>query len=220
MDSRTITLIASIAVIGLVAIGAGYAYTALSINDGNNAAAQYVTLTQDSYTFTTNPNSYFDSCTDSTNTGYKVTTDAGVTGYKLATLGTVTLTATTTGFSPEPSLVLSIDDAKSSGFTPGTKYTYYLLDENDDIVGKLMPVAQSTPVWKNAAGNAAFTVDFPAVSQHTSEVTLKLCYGYADTAATWDPFNEDDQGDKVYVVGETPANLTNGKIVFAANPAV
>ena len=56
MDTRKVTFIATIAAIVLVAVGIGYAYTAMTTNQGNQAAPEYITLTQSgdgAYTFTT-----------------------------------------------------------------------------------------------------------------------------------------------------------------------
>jgi len=47
MDTRKVTLVATIAVIALVAVGIGYAYTAATSNSGNNVGAEYITITQE-----------------------------------------------------------------------------------------------------------------------------------------------------------------------------
>ena len=55
MDTRKVTLIATIAAIALLAVGIGYAYTASTINSQNTANNEYITLTQGdtgAYTFT------------------------------------------------------------------------------------------------------------------------------------------------------------------------
>ena len=46
MDTRKVTLFATIAVIALVAVGIGYAYTATTVNSGNNVSTEYITLVQ------------------------------------------------------------------------------------------------------------------------------------------------------------------------------
>ena len=46
MDTRKVTLIATIAAILLLAVGIGYAYTASTLNSGNEANSEYVTLVQ------------------------------------------------------------------------------------------------------------------------------------------------------------------------------
>jgi type II secretory pathway pseudopilin PulG len=78
MDTRKITLIATIAVIALVAVGVGYAYTASTQNSTNSASGEYVTLTQaqttgaadGSYKFANGAKVYF----DTTNTALDTTT--------------------------------------------------------------------------------------------------------------------------------------------------
>ena len=82
MDTRKITLIATIAVIALIAVGVGYAYTATTQNSGNNAQGEYVTLTQTgdgAYKFTKDAeDSIANIKYDTINTG------PGQTSYRLA----------------------------------------------------------------------------------------------------------------------------------------
>ena len=52
MDTRKVTLIATIAAIVLVAVGIGYAYTASTLNSSNVANSEYVTLVQGDATAT------------------------------------------------------------------------------------------------------------------------------------------------------------------------
>ncbi len=47
MDTRKVTLIATIAAILLLAVGIGYAYTAATMNTQNTVTAEYITLVQD-----------------------------------------------------------------------------------------------------------------------------------------------------------------------------
>lgn len=66
MDTRKVTFIATIAAIILVAVGIGYAYTASTVNSGNNASSEYITLVQGdetpgAYQFANNEKIYWDS---------------------------------------------------------------------------------------------------------------------------------------------------------------
>lgn len=93
MDTRKITLIATIAVIALIAVGVGYAYTASTQNSTNSASGEYVTLTQaqtagaadGSYKFANGAKVYFDTVNTATETTYSLsgikdtTTFAGYT---------------------------------------------------------------------------------------------------------------------------------------------
>ena len=232
MDSRTITLIASIAVIGLVAVGVGYAYTAMTVNDGNNAQAKYVTLTQDSYTFSSSNSEYFDSIsayygeTPAQHIGYKISTANGSynasvvtdatsgTGasakhYTFILLGTVTISASSNGYAANalPTLNLGVDD--SSTFTGGTKLTYFLVN-GTTVVGKLVN-DNNTWTWKDPAGSAAMSISVSATQNATTyaDTTLKLCYGYC---------NDDlETGNTIAgYVEEAPQNLADKKIVFKA----
>ena len=60
MDTRKVTLLATITAIALVAIGIGYAYTATTENSSNNATDEFVVLSQTNYTYSTSTNLYFD----------------------------------------------------------------------------------------------------------------------------------------------------------------
>ena len=55
MDTRKVTLIATIAAILLLAVGIGYAYTAVTTNENNSASQEFIKLSQSgagAYTFT------------------------------------------------------------------------------------------------------------------------------------------------------------------------
>lgn len=221
MNTRLATLIATIAVIGIVAVGAGYAYTALSINEGNNASAQYATLTQTAYTFTNVAVvDEFDSLTDSThgpgktnNAGYKLTSpdDLGVSGYTLKQVGTVDLHANVQGYTLQtaPTLKLGIDNTNVSGFTAGTSITYWLVS-GTSVVGKL----SSNNTW-TAADGTTFGINFTKDNNGTAgnfynDITLKLCVGYDSDDATWAKLNSN------YVLETPTGNITSGQIVFSA----
>ena len=77
MDTRKVTLVATIVVLALLAVGVGYAYTAWTSNSGNTATTEYVELTQSGigqYTFADGYEVYY----DSVNTG---TRENGSTGF-------------------------------------------------------------------------------------------------------------------------------------------
>jgi predicted lipoprotein with Yx(FWY)xxD motif len=65
MEART-KIIAAVAVIMMCAaglVGAGYAYTASTVNEGNNASSEYLVLSQDgagAYTFVNEQAVYYD----------------------------------------------------------------------------------------------------------------------------------------------------------------
>ena len=67
MEAKTTKMIAAVAVIVMCAaglVGAGYAYTASTVNDGNSASSEYITLVQGgtgAYQFVTGQNVYWDS---------------------------------------------------------------------------------------------------------------------------------------------------------------
>ncbi|AMK13542.1 hypothetical protein AUP07_0488 [methanogenic archaeon mixed culture ISO4-G1] len=229
MNTRAITLIATIAVIGIVAVGAGYAYTAITVNDSNSASAKYVTLTQDDgaqqspeakYTFSVNAVEYFDSASYYENSAevlaYKVSANQvaqspSVSGYTLLKLGDVRITATAYGYSSNlPAVVMTIKSSNS--FDMGTKLGYYLVDSSNAIVAKT--TSDDTWVFQGAyatAGGVTFTApNSPNANGSVyTPVTLSLCYGYANDSAT------KTIGQDKYVPIESPQNLSGGQLVFA-----
>ena len=91
------TLIATIAAIALVAVGIGYAYTAMTTNTGNTASTEYITLVQDgtgAYQFSNGEKVYWDSDDKKVGEAYEIdyTLSSGsatdiVTGYTTVPLG-------------------------------------------------------------------------------------------------------------------------------------
>ena len=64
MDSRKVSFFATIAVIALVAVGIGFAYTAMTTNQDNDVNPEYITITQTGlgeYQFADNSKMYWDS---------------------------------------------------------------------------------------------------------------------------------------------------------------
>ena len=120
MDTRKVTFIATIAAIVLVAVGIGYAYTASTVNSGNSASPEYITLVQGStgaYQFADGEqNVYWDATdyivgsqptTDFTLTGV---VDESITGYKLVQLGkSFTLVADSVGATTAPTIAIDIN---------------------------------------------------------------------------------------------------------------
>lgn len=217
MNSRAITLIATIAVIGIVAVGAGYAYTAITVNDNNSAAAKYVTLSQNDYSFSDNVAEYFDSITYMDRSGnsptevtaYKIsatqsTDSISVTDHKVVKLGSVTITPQAHGYATYADLPAGSLTVTSTGFTTGTNLHYYLVDAS----GVIKYETSNGTTWTAANGGAAL-VEKTVADQSTAttgsdyeNIVLNLCYGYATSA-------EITQGTGTGYIAEAPQNLGN-----------
>ncbi len=223
MNTRAITLIATIAVIGIVAVGAGYAYTALTVNDQNTTTAHYITLTQtqtpDSYKFAANYTEVFDTITasDQTTAAFKINSGVaytGVTGYTFFKIGSAVLHIAPTGYATNavsPNVVLTIDS--TSGFTNGSVLKYFLVD-GSNVIQAHYDATSST--WKDGVdANTAFTMDVDKAGESSaaaaySDVTLWLCYGYDD-----DDLSTIHTSYPGYTT-ESPTTLSNGVVVFKA----
>jgi len=100
---KILLAVAIVAVLAFVFTSVGYAYTASTENSGNNVTSQYVTLTQQNYTFT-NTSLSFDVIETEAGIRYQlvgtnyVLTDIDGDGYVGVLIGSDKLTATVTGF--------------------------------------------------------------------------------------------------------------------------
>ena len=113
MDTRKVTFIATIAAIVLVAVGIGYAYTAMTTNSGNSSTVENITLVQGgdgAYTFATGANVVWNSDDGKTDGKYYTTytlapsatpiddITVGSTTYKVVQIGkSFTVRAAQTG---------------------------------------------------------------------------------------------------------------------------
>ena len=85
MNTKMISLIATVALIAVVAVGIGYAYTAMTTNTGNNAESEYITLTQTQYSEEIDGSYNFtkDNATNTAKIYYDTINTAADTRYKL-----------------------------------------------------------------------------------------------------------------------------------------
>ena len=96
MDTRKVTLIATVAAILLLAVGIGYAYTAITENSGNNATSEYLVVTPSdgadpAYSDSFDKEIAYDTVKISGKVKYSITTSEQVTldGNKVAEIGTI-----------------------------------------------------------------------------------------------------------------------------------
>ena len=123
------TLIATIAAIALVAVGIGYAYTAMTTNSGNSASAEYITVVQGgngSYQFSNSDLIYWDSV------DYKITDPLDpVIGDDIALGDMVTKFSLTSG---------------STTITPSGGSTYTVVQVGDSFTLKFAPQTGGQPI--------------------------------------------------------------------------
>lgn len=137
MDSRKVTLVATIAVIALVAVGVGYAYTAATQNTGNVVNPEYGVLTPSGYSAAFSKNIVWDTLNTSneaTGTSYTLnTTDNTITQANvdddpadeyLVNLGTLTLTLNNTNMQGSDTYILKVksNSALTGSFYAGVQY--------------------------------------------------------------------------------------------------
>ena len=151
MDTRRTTLIATIIVIALLAVGIGYAYTAYTENSGNTSNVAYLKLTQTGntgYTFAdgTTP-VQFDTFNEiNTNTIYyalknPTTVTDGTTGgltnpYTCAKLGSITLQSnfTKSSTSITDPTTINIDVADSEKFDSDGTWVFFITNTSHDKI--------------------------------------------------------------------------------------
>lgn len=220
MDTRRTTLIATIIVIALLAVGIGYAYTAYTENAGNSTNVSYVTLTQTGatgYKFANNIDVQMDTYNE-TNTstvyyrlnGSQNLTD-GTDTYTLKTLGTITLHAAITNnvSTVHPDLKISI--AESTNFN-ATSNWFYIIGSQPDNNGLITVYA--TKNTSSATGSweavTALTMTYVENTGYTDKV-LNVYYGYnAENVVT-------KAGLDYMKISEMPQNLTNASLIFMAS---
>lgn len=218
MDTRKTTLIATVAVILLLAVGIGYAYTAFTQNGGNETDTAYVTLTQvggeTPYTFAKNVTFELDTYNDTNaqTVYYKLhgSTDiksANPGNYTCVLLGSITLHAELTGATDYPDLTVSISN--SAGFD-ATNNWVYLITSAPNAQGQVTVYDYK----KTSSATAAWTPVSPLklTKDGTSykDVNLFVYYGYLSSAVV------EKEGVNYFKENEAPTKLHEAKLTFKA----
>lgn len=223
MDTRKITLIATVAAIALIAIGVGYAYTAYTANNGNETQTAYVTLTQvgetTPYKFADDVKFDLDTYndTDKDTIYYKLhgstdlkSTDIG--NYTCVLLGSITLHAELTNDDTFPELTVTVAD--STGFDATTNWVYLLTgapdSEGNVTVYAYKNTVMGTPGWTAVDGN---DITMTATNSEYGDVSLYVYYGYASSNV----IIKDNM--KFLNVAEEPKTLHLASITFKAQSA-
>lgn len=206
MDTRKVTLIATIAAIALVAVGIGYAYSASTQNAGNSATTEYITLVQDNigtkgaYTFTeANEKVYWNSedrkvdtvfKTKFTLTGTPSTTD--ITGYTTVQLGNSfkVKAAPQTGGIAKNTLTCAISAVMAIPSITGasTQAKIFLKvstdnsEETPETQTTIFELTADNTFTKVGGSGSSFTIYKTYNTNTYNDVTVSVYYGY-DTAA-------------------------------------
>lgn len=211
MDTRKVTLIATIAAIALVAVGIGYAYTAATQNTGNTATSEYLTIIQGdienkgAYTFANNAKVYWNS-TDQFVGGPQTTftlsgTSGTISGYSTVKIGDSFKLLVAPGNSTYyPTLPCTVEGTNlllpSIGATADKEAVLFLVVETKNSAET--PVAQTT-VFKLTANNTfnkegetpgtwdggnEFTVYKNNAGTAYQDITVSMYYGYSGTEAS------------------------------------
>ena len=219
MDTRKTTLIATIAIIALLAVGIGYAYTAYTENNGNSTSTSYITLTQTGptgYKFANNVDVQMDTYND-TNTstvyyrlnGSQVLTDSGTTTkYVLKTLGSITLHAVMTGGNTHPDLSVNVSGSTNFDATANWFYIIGSVPNNGVIdVYAIKNTSKATSSWTD--GPDALTMKYSGSAY--GDKVLNVYYGYLATNVI------NKAGLDYMAVSEMPKNLTGASLIFMAS---
>ncbi len=217
MDTRKTTLIATIAVIALLAVGIGFAYTAYTENNGNSTVTSYVTLTQTGetgYKFANNIDVQMDTYNDTNiNTVYyrlngsQNLTDSGTTTtYTLKTLGTIKLHAVITGGNSHPDLNVSVSG--SSNFDATSNWFYIVGSEPVNGVIDVYAIKNTSKATSSWTAVDSLTLDYD--TDHYVDKVLNVYYGYlASNVVT-------KAGLDYMATSEMPKNLTGASLIFMA----
>ena len=212
MDTRRLTLIATVAVIALIFVGIGYAYVAYTSNGGNHSDNAYLTITQvgdTGYTFADHIKVEIETYNeeDDGTFFYKLaSTDTIVTGdkiYAVEILGSITLHAEIHGDTAPSKLVVSI--ASSTEFDATEKWQYFLTDAPNDQ-GKISKIyaykdtGKDKDVWTPVQGS-------DIIMNTVEDKTLYVCYGY-DIELT------EAKIGQIKFIDEKPNDLIDASIVF------
>ncbi|MBR6214531.1 MAG: Ig-like domain-containing protein [Candidatus Methanomethylophilaceae archaeon] len=230
MDTRKVTLIATIAAIALVAVGIGYAYTASTQNAQNSATTEYVTLVQGdgtsamgAYQFADENTRVFWDTTDGVESSDFVTTfklsattdTTTLSGYTLAPIGKSfqlittmqnprsnvgNLTGVLTSTGIAAPFVGDVDSAVFIKITTDANTDFYKVFSNNVIQKK---------VGSTFTGDNTFTIYEDATNGTYKTASVTVYYGYSGNAGVKVTH---DKG--VPPTGPSTAPLTSASLTF------
>ncbi len=232
MDTRKITIVATVIVIALIFAGIGYAYTAYTTNEGNSTDTAFITVVQkdssgaDDYTFADNKVIKFDTYNEqsSSNIYYKLSseeTPVTITigesaNFTCVELGDVNLVATYAGNDVAP-LELNVDLLASTGFEANNNWVYF-------ITNGATGADQEIYAYKNTAASTSTWIDGPDALilerapgddvKNYAVKNIKLYYGYPSVLANMDFDSTVTELQDFLRVSNPPQELQNAKVTF------
>lgn len=226
MDTRKVTLIATIAVIALVAVGIGYAYTAMTTNSTNNVGTEFITISPSADGIESNYASALTTLNSNVEWSTNTISDSKVT-YVLANPDTATQVA---GYQKVGSIyVLVDDDLAASGkkyvlsvnSTTGLNTTYYTYKlvfgyGTDAPAASAMAVTNATSgtenkEWVSYTGDAATFAPSTTMTKENTEVICMSIYVKPTDSLTSDGLAKN---------AELPKALNDANFVFTLKTLV
>ena len=228
MNTRQLTLVVTVAAIALVFVGIGYAYTAYTVNNGNQTEVAYVTVTQNdidqsaAYKFANGTTIQFDTYNEKdTNTVYYkvrggVEIANGAHPFICAKLGSIQLHAAMSSATAVPPAKMAIGINDTTGFNAVGKWVYVITDSANNLVAykNTSATEQDHGAW-NIVKNLEFV--YNNTNNAYTDVTLNVYYGYSESETK-------DIGTEKFLdnMGEAQANrapqkLSGASIVFVAS---
>ena len=231
MNTRQLTLVVTVAAIALVFVGIGFAYTAYTVNNGNQTEVAYVTVTMANagdatpYTFADGITVQFDTYNEDNTSKiyYKVKNPVnltnGTTTYDAYKLGSIKLHAVFNhegnGTATAPSN-LAVNINSSENFDAGNKWMYFLTyapTNANEVLIAYKDTAAATKTWTTVSNELKFTLSNSAYA----DLDVNVYYGYseADTITIGtEKFLNNYGGEPAS--SKAPKALTGASIVFTA----
>lgn len=191
MEAKTTKMIAAVAVIVMCAaglVGAGYAYTASTVNNSNTATSEYVVLTQSgtgAYTFSESTKVYYDTYNSDSVSGTTYLLNSPITisdntnSYKVVKIGkTFTINAAHTPANVTDLTSMECAITFNDGLTLTNNYLLIFKVTNNTTTSYLVYNGTS---W--TGGDNTFTIGVKDGSPDTYySSTVDVYYGYLTTA--------------------------------------
>ncbi len=169
MDTRRTTFIATIVVIALLAVGIGYAYTAITANNGNDADNEYVKLSQSgtgSYKFTdADERIYYDTV--------NISAERGQTSNNY------------TYFLSDDSATFKVGDDNYQLVKVGDSFDLDASEVNNATNAALPITFATTGINVSGDWKVLMKVDIPN-SEETSTTTVWKIFSAGETSSSWD----------------------------------
>ena len=216
MATRTMSILATRAVVAVCCVGVGYAYSLYYESAGNIDTPAYITITQtgSSYTFTTEdqeiPLQKLNT-KDGTHYGVAgVTIDSSMGRFYCIDLGTIGFHANLVGGDDYPDLEITV--RSSSNFNGTSNWMYFITDGSSKIYAYKDTSSEGTDggKWKAGPDSLTMTSTDNGGTRSYNDVAVHVCYGIP-------------AADAIIVDGigysnstERPLPLTDASLVFRA----